>query len=377
MMRYFSLILAVILGVSLTTPVFSAEFGRLGIRPAYPQEGNARSEAIFIHELEPGAIQEDGVLVVNNTNEEKRVIVYSTDHAIASGGTFTCEQFLEERDEVGSWITVEGEEYVIGAESSQVVPFTIVVPLTAGVGEHNGCIVMQEKKDESERHAGVNLSLRTALRISITIPGDIYKSLEIVDFSSERKPSNGSVYLKPVVRNSGNASIDTDIDVIVSNIFGKQVANFGGEFPVLRDQSSEYQFEMNRTFWGGIYFSRFNASYDRNPDNGLGVQSNIDLVELQSKRIHFFLMPSITALAIYFAILALIILAMLLLFLKYKRHRWIKKTWVLYEVVEGDEIKSIAKDHGISWKLLAKANKIRAPYSLIEVKTLRVPPTKK
>ena len=38
---------------------FAIEYGGFGGRPAYPRADNPRTESIFIHTLEPGAIQKE------------------------------------------------------------------------------------------------------------------------------------------------------------------------------------------------------------------------------------------------------------------------------------------------------------------------------
>ena len=88
---------------------------------------------------------------------------------------------------MGSWIKIEKSEVKLPAGSTQLIPFTISVPANAGVGEHNGCILIQEKKPKRDDQPGVNLSIRTGLRVAITIPGDIERKLEIAGFDYKRQ----------------------------------------------------------------------------------------------------------------------------------------------------------------------------------------------
>lgn len=45
--------------VLFTVPAEAIEYGGFGGRPAYPRTDNARTESVFIHTLEPGAIQKE------------------------------------------------------------------------------------------------------------------------------------------------------------------------------------------------------------------------------------------------------------------------------------------------------------------------------
>ena len=82
---------------------------------------------------------------------------------------------------------LETEELTLAPGVSQTVPFTITVPANVSVGEHNGCILIQEKKPKKEDQPGVNLSIRTGLRVALTVPGDIERKLEIAGFDYKRQ----------------------------------------------------------------------------------------------------------------------------------------------------------------------------------------------
>lgn len=62
-----------------TASAFAIEYSGIGGIPAYPKEDNPRSESIFIYENAPGSVVEDGVVVINNTQDKKTILVYATD----------------------------------------------------------------------------------------------------------------------------------------------------------------------------------------------------------------------------------------------------------------------------------------------------------
>lgn len=132
-------------------PASAIEYGGVGGRPAYPQPGNPRTDSIFIHTLEPGTEQKEGVRIVNNTKEIKTLILYASDSTPSTGGSFACEQFSEPKDDVGAWITLDKKEVTLEPATNVIVPFVISVPENADVGEHNGCILIQEKKIQPDQ----------------------------------------------------------------------------------------------------------------------------------------------------------------------------------------------------------------------------------
>ena len=135
--------------ISFTQPLLAIEYGGIGGRPAYPDENNERTESIFIYESAPGTIEEDGIVVVNNTAETKTILVYATDTTPSSGGGFACKQYAEEITDIGTWFKLEKNEVTLPAGKNEIIPFTVSIPSDVSVGEHDACLVVQEKKEAS------------------------------------------------------------------------------------------------------------------------------------------------------------------------------------------------------------------------------------
>src|SRR3989344_1319959 len=226
------------------SPVSAIEYGGFGGRPANPDPNNPRTESIFIYTLEPGQSKDDAVLVVNNTPERKTLLVYAADSTPSSGGAFACEQFSEARGGVGAWINLSKSEITLDSGTKEEVLFTLRVPVNAGVGEHNGCILIQEKKESTETKSGVNLSVRTGLRVAVTVPGEIVRNVEILGLTLSR--ANGKFILKPQVKNLGNVSIDADVQVVTKHWFGPVVMRHGGQYPLLKGEVSDWNFELSK-----------------------------------------------------------------------------------------------------------------------------------
>lgn len=348
------------------------EYGGLGGRPAFPRPDNPRTESIFIHTLEKGSIQDEGVRVINNTPEKKTISVYAADSTPSTGGAFACKQFSEEKIDVGSWIELEKNEVELEPGTNEVIPFKITIPQNADVGEHNGCILIQEKKTEDNSNPGVNLSFRTGLRVAITIPGEIVRMLEIVEFKVVN--DENIISLLPRVKNTGNVSIDADVKVVTSYLWGQTYFEHGGQYPVLSGNTSDWNFELNKPFWGGFYKSRLVVEYDEKPETELGITGESYDKRLESQEVMFFAKPSSQALVIELGVLLLLIFMLYILWLSAKRRKWIKDHWVEYRVRADEDINAIAKKYEISWKLIAKVNKLKAPYVLNAGDKIKVPP---
>ena len=346
-----------------------AQSGSIGGRPAHPDSANARTKSIFVKTINPGEKQDDAVIVVNNTTEEKTVVIYATDSVASSGGAFACAQAVDIPVSVGKWTTLERTEVVVAANSTEKVDFTITAPTDAEPGEQNGCIVIQEKKEGSFK-GGISLNFRTAIRVAVMVPGDIQKQLTLVELKI--KQQQDKVIVSPSVKNTGNVSIDATIRASISTIFGAPVSSQESSFPVLRDQVTDWNFEFARPFWGGIYSASYRATYDESKSFLIKDEAKQPKI-LNSTSVLFIAMPQPVAFLLELLLLGLTAAAIVLSIRRRIQHDEVTKRWIDYEVKSDDDIQSVAKRHDIDWKLLAKANRTKAPYTLIEGSTLRVP----
>lgn len=347
-----------------------------GGRPAYPREDNPRTDSIFIHTLEIGESQEDAIRVINNTTETKTLLVYPADQIPSSSGGYACSQLAEEQKALGAWIKLEKSEVTLAPYTNEVVPFTIALPETADVGENNGCIMIQEKKQEDpegEQKAGVNLSFRSGVRVLVTVPGELKRELHLDSFDITPKDDGDFTY-NVAVSNKGNLSTDAVITTKTVSLFGPTVEENTNTYTVLRNDTSTLNFLFRKPFWGGFYKVQTVVGYDKDVTVELGAESGNELTKIESDHILFYSSPKPVALAIEFAILIILVFIVVLLFVKQKRKNWILESWDEYTVKEGDDINTLAKHFDVKWKLLAKTNKLKPPYSLDKNTTIKVPP---
>jgi len=363
----------------LILPARAIDYGNLGATPANPRPDNPRTQSIFVYRMIPGQSISDGIKVSNNSDITQTILVYATDEEIATGGTFSCKQRVEPKNDVGAWINLAKSEVTLAAKETELVPFNLSVPANADAGEHNGCIIIEAKKDQAApTTGGIVLSFRTGLRVAVLVPGDIVKKIEIVGLNIKPKgDQSGNFIVSPSVRNLGNVSVDTNVDARIKDILGRQIFISNGGYPVLREQTAELNFDMKKPFWGGWYQASMRVGYDANPANNLGESSNPQNVILIGPTIWFYSSPTATALAIELVLLLIIIIIIGRLLLLVRTNRWIAKAWKAQTVSAEDTLETLAKQYGVSWKLIAKANKLKPPFTISAGKKIKLPPLEK
>lgn len=370
MRKNFSLlaISATLVVALIAAPVGAQSTGVSG-KPANPDPGNKRTQSIFIYELKPGQQKQDAVTVFNNSDEQKNINVLAVDSVRSSGGAFACAQNVDTKKDVGLWTSVDSKPFVLQARQKREVPFTVTPPVNPpSPGEHNGCIIIQEVKDPSLQ-GGVALSFRTGIRVAVLIPGKVVKNLELRRLDIRERST--SIVAAPIVYNSGNVSLDVDVDLQMKNVLGGVVQKRGGQLPSLQGQEAEWNFDFDKPFWGGVYQMNFGASY--NQGGYLGTPTG-DKKFLSVQPKWFVSLPDPKAAAIEAAAVLLVIGGIVFALRRRLQRRYANSNWDSYSVEPGDTINSVADRYGISWKKLARYNQLKAPYSLPSGKHIKVPP---
>ncbi len=376
MKRFILSLVAIISIVFSPITAHAVEYGGVGGQPDNPQADNPRSQSIFIYNLNPGEQKQDAVRIYNNTSTSRTIAVGAVDSALSSDGAFSCAQEVEAKKDVGAWISLSSNNATIPAGGSAVVPFTITAPSNASVGEHDGCITMQDSNAQAATNQnGVVLSFRSAIRVVATIPGKIVKDLAITQLTI-KLDGNNQVLVDPTVSNNGNVSLDTNVTTSLVSLFGNTVASVKGTYPILAKSTATWNLPLARPFWGGFYKAAVVTAYNGTGDTQLGHADGTTEINRKRDSGYVFITPAplaaIAELATLLAILTGIFIAMRKL--RHKGH--VKNHWHAYTIQSGDTIKKVAEQNSLPWKKLAAANRLKPPYDLREGHTIKIPPKK-
>lgn len=243
--------------------VFAADFGGVGGKPANPDPENALSAQWFVYDLAPGESVEDEILVRNTTNKEVTVKLYPADYIQSTDGGFALEQEVEPRDKVGAWITLKEEIITLPAMSEATVGFTLTVPNdpSLDVGEHMGGILIQEIDQSDNAMGGLQLLVRTGVRVYVTLPGTIEENIRIKRFEITLNRDTRKGVVATSVTNEGTISkavtVKTDIEhayPIFGRIWKKLPQNNARELQVIRDDELVSHFEFDLPWFSYAVF---------------------------------------------------------------------------------------------------------------------------
>ena len=351
----------------------AVDYGGVGGQPANPSPDNPRTKSIFVYTLKPGGAKSDGLNVFNNTPQQKTIALDVVDSVVSSDGAFACAQSADAKRDVGFWISLTTNQVTLDPNSKTEVPFNISIPSNASVGEHDGCLTIQDVSPSAttQKSNGVVLGFRSALRVVITIPGKIVKKLSFASLGIVRDPKNHNYIVEPAVRNDGNVSVDTKINTTLKSIFGTTLQSNGGTYPVLPRTTGSWNFEFKKPFWGGWYAVQATATYSNDTSKAVGQAGTETTITSQNH--HLFVTPAPLALLVELLIAALVFSVLWYIYHRSTKQRKLSRGAVMYRVRDGDTLHSIAKRAGVNWRDIARLNKVKPPYHLEPGSIIRLP----
>ncbi len=348
--------------------------GSMGILPAHPDPSIPLSSSWFLYEVDPGATIEDAVQISNPGDKSTKLKLEGLDAGMNDDGGFGLASSSEENEDIGKWITLESSEISLAPKEKKIVKFTVNVPLDADVGDHIGGLAvykMSDVADETVKAGGasVGISTRVGARIYLTVKGDIVRKLIL---KSKKFFSRGKTMLfRFKWENKGNVRAKPIANGKIYGIFGVyhvvDNVSLGEIFPkknVVREVALQGK---DRPIFGP-YLAVLKI---QDEFTGLNPTNPIPTTEPFTVWMFTFFIP-------YTQVLILLILLFLVWFFMQLR-KWrqminLSKTPVAtYKINKGDHLTSIASRYGVNWKLLAKLNEIKPPYSLDGVTQIYVP----
>jgi len=379
---YFSLVLVVFL---FPISVFALSSGGIGGYPANPDPAIQYSESWFIYNLDLGESKDDALLLFNTGEETKTVKLYPVDSIPSNQGNFALEAQDAPRDGIGAWIKLAETLVTLEPGESREIPFVITIPKDADVGEHSGGIIIQKAAPgQAEGEAAASVVTRVGIRVYQTVPGEIIKEIEIDDFSLELiKPQDQKPYYDIVLtaKNKGNVSLSPKVSLEISG-WGKidyfPHSNFNPKEGIVIDfkdltdfftgqtQTKDWQLLRDQkvtTRWSFVkpQFGKFSFQAKLNYESSDGPKTVV------SKKITVWVVPWLEVLVI--ALVLSLIISLVIL----KKLLGSGRKWQSYKVQKGDQLVSLAESANVSWKKVAKVNRLKTPL-LKEGQVIKLPP---
>lgn len=343
-----------------------------------PYTGN---QSWFVFTKNPGETVEDIATIKNFGDEPAMVDIYPVDAATSESGSFILKFTHDDQEGVGEWTTVANSPIEVKPGERIDVPFTINIPTELPPGQYIGGIVIEYGPSKP---AGADLSCdaatcgqgvvsvktRIGSRIYLNIPGKTEERIALKDFSYYTSIA-GQPRFKFVIENNGNVTYQPMAEITIRDGSGKIYDSFTKQLgfsmpgttvePVVNWEKTR-PLMANFTATAKVTFpKRFAIAGE--PLHGAAM----------TKTVNFWIIP--WGHIFYFTVF--VVIAAMICFLHVMRVRKALANSVSYEVMEGEDIVSLAHKLNVRWKAIARLNGLKAPYTLRKGTMILIPKSKR
>ena len=350
----------------------------MSISPVKTEKFPDRGGWFVYEQVEPGAVIEDVARVMNLDSKPATITVEAVDALMIADGGFALVDSPKENTDIGNWIELSKTEVTLGAEKEELIPFKITVPADAEVGDHIGGLAVYQTAPSASKTtkiggSQVSISTRVGARLYLTVKGDIVRKTTLLKRSMFGRGQSLMFGFK--IKNSGNIRADLRMTAKIYSIWGlydkKENLQIGQIFPKktinLWTPWPGKQRPIFGLYWASITID--DAFKGLNPTSKPLPPST----PIHTWVVAFFIPWTQTAILV-------LILFLVWFFMQLRKWRQMvslsRTPVVVYKINKGDHLMGIASKYGVDWKLLAKLNGIKPPYSLSGIAQIYVPDAK-
>jgi hypothetical protein len=352
----------------------------VGVSPAYPKPDIKGSDVWFVYNLDRGESVTDYLKLTNISSEKTmKVKIYPVDAVVSGQGVFNPLDEADPKTDIGAWIKIKESEIVLDPEETRLIPFTLVIPGDASVGDHLGAIIAEKGELKSSGQFGLSIKTRVGIRVWNTVPGEIVKNLQISGINWEIKNKeigdklttlekiktalglNKEGFITLELKNDGNVHLMPKGNIEITDIFGGWVATLND---ISLGTSSLGKTTVIPVKWEKpSLFGRLTAEISVLYGDG----------QTASAKKSFWIVPwTLISIAVLLAII--LVFGKLFWRLYYAKS---KLKMMPYEITGKETLAEIADKFDISWKKLVRINDLKPPYVLKTGETLFIPKKKK
>jgi WxL Interacting Protein, peptidoglycan binding domain len=181
----------------------------------------------FVYDAKPGTRVAGKVQITNTGNRVGTVKLFAAD---ATTGQTSGTVYLtsgEKRHDVGAWVRLPAAQLELGPGETRVVPFTVVVPAGAAVGQHVGGIVAETAQQatgpKSKGKANVQITVRNLaiVAVQVNVPGPTVSRFSILGVRAGGRKGYQQVLVR--MRNAGNVMAKPSGSITIEDSKGNQV----------------------------------------------------------------------------------------------------------------------------------------------------------
>jgi hypothetical protein len=197
--------------------IFAQSDAGIGLKPANITEN-----------MDPGEVRQFTILVENVSGQDQNYYLFTRDiSGVRDGGVpiFADSNLDTGGLAVSDWIKLESDRLEVKSGEERALSFILSVPQNASPCDHFGGIFVSAEPPKLE-NSGAAIGYQVANIVSVRVAGECIEKAQIRQFSTDNYLYGKSeVEFNLKFENSGNTLLRPTGPLIITNMFGKQVAN--------------------------------------------------------------------------------------------------------------------------------------------------------
>jgi len=339
----------------------------LTVKNPNPYEGNY---SWFVYTNNPGETIEDVATVKNFSNEPAEVSVYAVDASSNQSGSFILSFLHDDQSGIGAWTDVSMKTLTIPPFEIIDVPFSITVPDDITPGQYLGGIVVENgggAADEAVNGNATSVSVKTRIgsRVYLTVPGEVVEDIQLTDFSAKKELS-GQTKFYLTIENNGNMAYEPTVKINVYTQTGRLYETIEENLGTISSNSIiKPVITMEKRPFAGSFSAKADIQVKCKfaPANYRGSAHTL------SGETSFWAIPWELVLGTLFIIF---IVLTVITNRKLARKKYFANSEE-YIVQTNEDLVSIGKSRNVSWRKIARYNKLKPPFIVRQGKKLIVP----
>lgn len=174
----------------------------------------------------PGDNLVEKIRIRNDSDEALTYTVYAEDFTTSGeeGHVILEEGETNESYSLAKWIELSATEIVLQPNEEKALGFNINIPRNAEPGGHYASILFQTGGDAKLEGGGATVAQRVGSLILLRVSGNVVENAVLEQFSTAKFQQRGPVEFLMRIKNDSNTHIIPQGTIIVTNLFGKKVA---------------------------------------------------------------------------------------------------------------------------------------------------------
>jgi hypothetical protein len=202
--------------------------------------------------IDAGTSQEGTFEVINSGDTDFDFKIYAQPYGVKTESYTPDFSGKFPNSDAYKWVRLDTTSGSLKAGQKKDVSYALDVPATAAPGGHYG-VIFAETKAKDIGGTGVARQKRVGQILFATVNGSIQRHGEVAGFNLPFWQGTPPLISSVRIKNTGNVNIDTKVETIAKDIFGRTKFTYTGDAAVLRETTRRVDMNWDKAPTFGLF----------------------------------------------------------------------------------------------------------------------------